>query len=143
MDREVGLTICQVNQSNSGRGRFAKRRTDAYIRGMTDDIADRLAAMRHSGGAFALLKAEMAGESASSLGHHGRQVEAAMNAIRAFDATGTGTGQQREALVKTAARAVWHYFVQRELCGMRDHRWVINDYGITNEVMARLGAIER
>ena len=63
-----------------------------------------------------------------------------MNAIRAFDATGTGTGQQREALVKTAARAVWHYFVQRELCGMRDHRWVINDYGITNEVMARLGA---
>lgn len=46
-------------------------------------------------------------------------------------------------LLKTAANAVWSYFVQRELCGMRDHRWVINDYGITDDVLARLGAVER
>lgn len=108
-----------------------------------DDLATRLAAMRHSGGALDLLKTEMAGESASSLGHHGRQVEAAINAIRAFDAAGQGTGDDRTVLLKKAAKAVWHYFVQRELCGMRDHRWVIKDYGITNEVMVRLGAIEK
>jgi hypothetical protein len=29
------------------------------------------------------------------------------------------------------------------MCGMRDHRWVITEYGITNEVMFRMGAIER
>ena len=108
-----------------------------------DDLSARLAAMRSSGGAVDMLKAEIAGESAASLGHHGRQVEAAMIALRAFDAAGKGAADDRVALLKQAARAVWYYFVQRELCGMRDHRWVIKDYGITDEVMARLGAVER
>lgn len=107
------------------------------------DLSDRIAALRHSGGAYDLLKAELAGESASSLGHHGRQVEAAMIALRAFDAAAQGAAEERTALLRRAAKAVWAYFVQRELCGMRDHRWVINDYGITNEVLARLGAVER
>ena len=110
---------------------------------MTNDLADRIAALRNSNSAFDLIKTELASESASSLGHHGRQVEAVMNALRAFDAEGKGTAEQRLALVKAAASAVWKYFVQREMCGMRDHRWVIKDYGITNEVMFRMGAIER
>jgi len=104
---------------------------------MSSPLANRIA------DAVDMLKAELAGETAVSLGHHGRQVEAAMNALRAFDATRQGTADDRKALLKRAATAVWHYFVQRELCGMRDHRWVIRDYGITDEVMARLGAIER
>jgi hypothetical protein len=110
---------------------------------MTDDLLERIAALRQSGGAFDLLKTEIAAESASSLGHHGRQVETAMNALRAFDAAGNGAAEQRLDLLKTAANAVWKYFVQREMCGMRDHRWVITEYGITNEVMFRMGAIER
>ena len=110
---------------------------------MSQDLADRIAALRHPGGAYNLLEAELMQETASSLGYHGRQVEAAMTALRAFDAAGGGTADERIALLKQAASAVWSYFVQRELCGMRDHRWVINDYGITNEVMARLGAVER
>ena len=110
---------------------------------MTDDLLDRIAALRQSGGAFDLLKTEIAAESASSLGHHGRQVETAMNALRAFDAAGNGAAEQRLDLLKTAATAVWKYFIQREMCGMRDHRWVIKDYGITDEVMFRMGAIER
>ena len=108
-----------------------------------NDIAARMAALRSGGGAFDLLKAEIAGESAASLGHHGRQVEAAMNALRAFDAESKGTADERIALLKKAATAVWKYFIQREMCGMRDHRWVIKDYGITDEVMFRMGAIER
>ena len=108
-----------------------------------NDITARLDALRQTGGAFDLLKTEIAGESAASLGYHGRQVEAAMVAIRAFDVEGKGTAEQRLTLIKAAASAVWKYFVQREMCGMRDHRWVIKDYGITNEVMFRMGAIER
>ena len=50
-----------------------------------NDITARLDALRQTGGAFDLLKTEIAGESAASLGYHGRQVEAAMVAIRAFD----------------------------------------------------------
>lgn len=110
---------------------------------MSNDLPERMAALRNAGGAFDLLKTEIAGESAASLGHHGRQVEAAMKALRAFDAAGHGRADERLALVRRASKAVWSYFVQRELCGMRDHRWVIADYGITDEVMARLGAIER
>lgn len=109
---------------------------------MSHDLADRIAALRNSGGALELLKTELAGESASSLGHHGRQVEAAMAAIRAFDAAESGTPDERLALLRKAARAVWAYFVQREMCGMRDHRWVIKDYGITGEVLVRLGAMD-
>jgi hypothetical protein len=33
--------------------------------------------------------------------------------------------------------------VQRELCGLRDQREVIRFYGIPQEVIARLGAMER
>ena len=66
-----------------------------------------------------------------------------MAAIRIFDAQGTGPAEERVALLRQAAKSVWQYFVQRELCGMRDHRWVIKDYGITDEVMVRLGAVER
>jgi hypothetical protein len=109
---------------------------------MSSDLPERIAALRHSGGAFALLQTEIAGESAASLGHHGRQVEAAMKALRAFDAAGQGSADERLALVRQASKAVWSYFVQRESCGMRDHRWAIADYGITDEVIARLGAVD-
>lgn len=108
-----------------------------------DDLTTRIAALRHSGGAFDLLKTELAAESASSLGYHGRQVEMAMNALRAFDTEAKGQAAERTELLKTAATAVWKYFIQREMCGMRDHRWVIKDYGITNEVMYRMGAMEK
>jgi len=46
-------------------------------------------------------------------------------------------------LVRKAAREVWAFFVQRELCGLRDQKQVIRDYGIPGEVIVRLGAIER
>jgi hypothetical protein len=110
---------------------------------MNHDLLERLMVARQAGGAVEMLKAEIAAESASSLGHIGRQVEASLKELRAFDAAGTGTADERLALVKKSARAVWSYFVQRETCGMRDHRWVIADYGIPGEVLVRLGAVER
>lgn len=63
------------------------------------------------------IEAEVMGEKASSLGYHGRQVEAAMAALNGH----RGTAEERLILVKQAARAVWKYFVQREACGLRDH----------------------
>ncbi len=82
------------------------------------------------------------GEKASSLGHHGRQVERTIAALKAFDPA-TGTSEHRTALVKAAAQAVWKYFVQREACGLRNHKDAIQLYGIPGEVLARLGAIEK
>ncbi len=89
---------------------------------------------------LAAIESEVAAETASSLGRTGRQVEAAMAALRAFDAGGAGEG--RGPLLRVAAKAVWAYFVQREIIGLRDHRDVIRFYAIPPEVLARLGAID-
>lgn len=91
---------------------------------------------------FSAIEVEVQGEKAASLGHHGRQVEKAMTALRAFDAE-KGSAEERLKLVKAGAREVWSYFVQREMCGVRDHREAIRIYGIPNEVLVRLGAVER
>lgn len=93
-------------------------------------------------GDFSSIESEVLGEKAASLGHHGRQVEKAMAALKAFDAE-RGTAEERVTLVKAAAREVWKFFVQREACGMRDHRDAIRLYGIPSEVIVRLGAVER
>lgn len=109
---------------------------------MAYDLPDRLALARRSDAAFNVLEADIVADKAASLGHHGRQVERALAALRAFDAA-SGTAEERLALVRKAAREVWSFLVQRELCGLRDQKQIVRDYGIPGEVMARLGAIEK
>lgn len=92
---------------------------------------------------FDPIAAEIVGEKASSLGHHGRLVEKALTALRQFDAAPGGDARVRRELVGKAAREVWAFFVQRELCGLRDQKEVIRFYGIPSEVLVRLGAMEK
>jgi hypothetical protein len=108
---------------------------------MAHDLPDRRALTRRSNAAFNVLQYDMLGEMASSLGHHGERVERAMAALKSFDAS-TGTPGDRLKLVRKAAREVWAFFVQRELCGFRNNNDVIKQYAIPGEVLARLGAIE-
>jgi hypothetical protein len=89
-----------------------------------------------------VLESEMLADKASALGHHAQLMEKAMAALHAFDAAG-GPAEERLPLLRRAARDVWAYFVQRELCGLRDHREIIRQYRIPGAVLARLGAIER
>jgi len=86
-----------------------------------------------------VLAAEMLADKAASLGHHGRLVEAALARLRACD----GPAEERLRLVRAAAREVWAFLVQRELCGLRDQQEIIRLYGIPPEVLVRLGAMER
>lgn len=88
---------------------------------------------------FDVLQHEMAGEAAAALGRIGTRMEAALAALRAFDA-GEDRSQPRDALVKAAAKAVWMFFVQRESLGLRDQRPVIAHHQIPREVLLRLGA---
>jgi hypothetical protein len=46
---------------------------------------------------------------------------------------------ERENALKQVASAVYAYFIQRELCGMRRHQDVIREYRIPAEVLVRLG----
>ena len=109
---------------------------------MSLSIADLAELRQRLTSGFGPIESEVMAEKASSLGYHGRQVEKAMAALRAFDAA-PGSAEERLILVKAAARDVWKFFVQREACGMRDQRDAIRHYEIPQEVLVRLGAIEK
>ena len=77
---------------------------------------------------------EIMGEKAASLGRAGERVEQTLRRLA------EGKADARERLLREAAQAVYAYFIQRELCGLRRHAEVIREYAIPREVLARLGA---
>ncbi len=87
-------------------------------------------------GLFAPLDHEIAGEKAASLGRAGEKTERALARLRDCRAD----APERAECLKAAAQAVYAYFIQRELCGLRRHDDAIRDYAIPPEVLARLGA---
>jgi uncharacterized protein DUF6665 len=93
-----------------------------------------------------LIDSEIIQEQASALGRLGRGLEAALAALRAFDATLDATPPdvartQRAALVAQAGHALWMFVVQREACGLRDSRAVMRDYQVPPEVQVRMGLL--
>lgn len=85
-----------------------------------------------------VLEVEIRAEQAVALGRGGRDVAAALQRLRDFDAAGTGP-VPRADLVAAAADVVWGFLIHRELCGLRDRDQVIRDCGIPGEVLCRLG----
>lgn len=83
-----------------------------------------------------LLGHEIMAEKANALGRAGRKVEETLAALQSAD---NGAAERAKAL-RAASDAVWAYFLQRELCGMRRHDEVIREYAIPREVLVRLGA---
>ena len=88
-------------------------------------------------GSEAGFRHEIVEEQAAALGRMGRKAEAALAALRAHE------GEGRAEVLKAAADAVWCFFVQREVCGLRDQKQIIKDYAIPGEVLVRLGAVEK
>jgi hypothetical protein len=96
---------------------------------------------------FDALGHEILSEKAAALGRAGARVELCLARLRAH-APEAGTGSdsaddrqaRRKGLVKEAADAVYAFFIQRELCGLRRHDAVIRDLAIPREVLVRLGA---
>ncbi|KAA0695496.1 hypothetical protein DTW90_23420 [Neorhizobium sp. P12A] len=93
-------------------------------------------------GGFNVLEYELLSERASSLGRNGLKVENALAALAAWNAD-RSTAAQREALVNDASDAVWAFFIQREICGLRNGRDVIQRYRIPNEVIAKVGSVRK
>ncbi len=94
---------------------------------------------------------EIVHEKASALGRLGRGLEAALAALRAFDAAhplpdgasesevSTAEREARRALVSAAGHALWMFVVQREACGLRETRGMMREYGVPAEVQERMG----
>jgi hypothetical protein len=92
-----------------------------------------------------VLDYEIAQETASALGRHGRALEATLKALAEFDA-GERNGDpaervQRSSLVGTAGYALWQLIVQREACGLRDTAMVVRMYRVPREVRDRMGVL--
>lgn len=92
--------------------------------------------------ALSPLEYELMSERADALGRHGQKVEKAIAAIVRHREAG-GPPDAREHLLDTAADAVWAFFIQREVCGLRNSRDAIVRYQIPAEVIARLGVIRK
>jgi Family of unknown function (DUF6665) len=92
----------------------------------------------------AALDYEIAQEKASALGRLGRALEAALAALRDFDAQERATSAEarhaRRTLVADAGHALWLFVVQREALGLRDTRQLMRDYRVPAEVQHRMGA---
>ncbi len=88
------------------------------------------------GGAVNPLDHEIAAEKAASLGRAGERVQRILRQLAETEQDAPARG----VLLKDAAEAVYAYFIQRELCGLRRHHDVIREYRIPREVLARLGA---
>jgi len=79
---------------------------------------------------------ELAGEMAASLGQAGRRAEECLARLAAHE----GGEAERRDLLREAADAVYAYFIQRELCGLKRHDDVVRQLGIPRAVLVRLGA---
>jgi hypothetical protein len=94
-----------------------------------------------------VLDYEVAQEQASALGRMGRALEAALAALREFDAVhprsdaAISPHQERRALVAKAGRALWMFVVQREACGLRDSRSIMREYKVPAEVQQCMGIV--
>jgi hypothetical protein len=93
----------------------------------------------------AALDYEIAQEKASTLGRLGRALEAALAALRDFDAQprerSADTRRERRELVEQAGYALWLFVVQREALGLRDARQLMRDYRVPADVQARMGLL--
>jgi hypothetical protein len=93
------------------------------------------------GSGFATLEYEMAQERASSLGRLGRRLEGALAALAACPRTANSDREIRNRLLQDAGYALWLFVVQREACGLNDSTQMLRDYGVPNEVYARMGPL--
>ena len=94
-----------------------------------------------------VLDYEVAQEQASALGRMGRALEAALAALREFDAVRPRADRpalphgERRALVAKAGHALWMFVVQREACGLRDSRSIMREYKVPAEVQQCMGIV--
>ena len=95
-------------------------------------------------GGIDVLQYEIAQEKAGVLARLGRQLQAALARLEAFDAAAQpGSAAERDALVGAAGEALWYFVVQREVLGLRDADAVMRELRVPREVRLRMGLNRR
>jgi len=95
-----------------------------------------------------VLQHEIREEQAATIGRLGRELQDALDALKAFDRRASsatmaadGRNSQRERLVDAAGYALWSFVVQRDCSGFRFTEQVLEDYAVPAEVRARMGVM--
>jgi hypothetical protein len=85
---------------------------------------------------------EIAEEKAEALGHTGRRLQQAVEQLRLHDRSGgdARAAGKRDKLLWDLAARLQSLVVQREACGLRDVRYVLEFYDVPREAFARVGA---
>ena len=89
------------------------------------------------------VKQEIAEEQAGALGRSGRRLEQALAVFRDHESAGVSNehdSARLERLLSELAERLEAFIVQREACGLRDFRHVLDYYDIPREVLVRMGA---
>jgi hypothetical protein len=82
-----------------------------------------------------VLQYELREEQAATIGRLGRELQAALDALKAV----ARDDPQRPHLVDEAAWALWSFVVQRDCAGIRFTEQALKGYDVPREVRARMG----
>ncbi|WP_293676152.1 DUF6665 family protein [uncultured Phenylobacterium sp.] len=104
-------------------------------------LPQHLADAAHVDSGEAHLKFELLEEIDGAVGDTERQVERAIQALRAYDAAGARDPRVRRLLLEVAVEAVWRLVVQHEANDLTDHSSLIERFAIPSEVLARIGSL--
>jgi hypothetical protein len=88
------------------------------------------------------LENELVEERAATLGRLTRIFEEALAAYRSALIDDAGEAY-RERLCQAAAEALWHFVIQREVCGFRNTESVLREYDVPSAVRFRMGVLRR
>jgi uncharacterized protein DUF6665 len=81
-----------------------------------------------------------AAEAAAALGHSGRKLRKALDALIQFDQSPSSYATRtRDEFVAEAAEAFWSYVVQREQFGLMDQDYIAAEYAVPDEVQRAMG----
>ena len=98
----------------------------------------RAARASHSGDITEAFSYEAKAEAAAALGHIGKKLEEALEALRRHDAT-PGANTDRALLVWEAADRAMALIIQREAFGLYASADIETFYRVPREVMAKMG----
>ncbi|HEX2208198.1 MAG TPA: DUF6665 family protein [Longimicrobium sp.] len=101
--------------------------------------------MMGGGDGMDALEYEVLQETAAVLARLGRRLQAALDALAAFDAAppaGAGA-EDRDALVGAAGEALWYYVIQREVMRIPATDAMLRELGVPREVRLRMGLSRR
>lgn len=87
----------------------------------------------------AALEQEVFNEKASTLSRLTRKLETALARLNAAEEDDAADEDTRLHLRAEAGEALWHVTIQRELCGLREHKAFYDFLGVPRPIRLRMG----